>query len=235
MWAVLISCPECSKQVSSLASSCPHCGNPSLEQWKSVGEELIDCPRCNGTGTTKNPERPQYGPYSCGYCKGRKKVKAIVEEEAGTKVKRYSSGWGTDNPLAEKQAFETTGRFLTDPWAEDKAYKEVNNLDCSISRDETSGVGVRGSWGCLPGCLGIIVGALAFYYFGLSWFPAVIAAILAGFGLDQLYVVTHRREVAWANASKEELQARRTKFRELRQLYEKTYGKEYSPIAKSLK
>ena len=46
----LISCPECGKQISDKAASCPNCGNPMNHQQQQVlqhqQEEYLCCPRC---------------------------------------------------------------------------------------------------------------------------------------------------------------------------------------------
>ena len=42
----LIKCPECGKEISSLAESCPQCGNPL-----STG---IKCPNCKSINIEKN-------------------------------------------------------------------------------------------------------------------------------------------------------------------------------------
>lgn len=46
----LIKCPECGKEISDLAVSCPNCGFP-LENLKKLKktEEKIECPYCNST------------------------------------------------------------------------------------------------------------------------------------------------------------------------------------------
>ena len=41
----LIHCPECKKEISSAAESCPHCGNPMNTQ--------IKCPSCKSTNVHK--------------------------------------------------------------------------------------------------------------------------------------------------------------------------------------
>ena len=45
----LIKCPECNKEVSDKASSCPHCGYPLLV---SEGKAIFKCERTSYTGMT---------------------------------------------------------------------------------------------------------------------------------------------------------------------------------------
>lgn len=42
----LINCPECGKEISDKATSCPHCGNP-MNQPVSKEEEYLCCPKCH--------------------------------------------------------------------------------------------------------------------------------------------------------------------------------------------
>ena len=46
----LIACPECKKQVSNQASSCPHCGYPINAVQENKSNELMNCPDCHGQG-----------------------------------------------------------------------------------------------------------------------------------------------------------------------------------------
>jgi hypothetical protein len=41
----LVKCPDCEKEISSSASSCPNCGRPM--------STAIKCPNCNSTNTEK--------------------------------------------------------------------------------------------------------------------------------------------------------------------------------------
>jgi len=43
----LINCPECGKEVSDKATSCPNCGNPINSQ--NAIQEYLCCPKCNST------------------------------------------------------------------------------------------------------------------------------------------------------------------------------------------
>lgn len=40
----LINCPECGKEISNKATSCPHCGNPMIQNTNK--EEYLCCPKC---------------------------------------------------------------------------------------------------------------------------------------------------------------------------------------------
>jgi hypothetical protein len=47
----LITCPECGKEFSDKAASCPNCGCPTeeiVERESSGGNNRISCPRCGG-------------------------------------------------------------------------------------------------------------------------------------------------------------------------------------------
>ena len=41
----LINCPECGKEISDKAASCPHCGNPMNQPVQD--EEYLCCPKCH--------------------------------------------------------------------------------------------------------------------------------------------------------------------------------------------
>jgi hypothetical protein len=57
----LISCPECSHQVSELAPTCPSCGFPFAAVTQDGTVALRNCPECSGTGTVTQ---------GCHYCDG---------------------------------------------------------------------------------------------------------------------------------------------------------------------
>lgn len=43
----LINCPECQKEISDKALSCPNCGCPITKQSNSLKEEYLCCPKCH--------------------------------------------------------------------------------------------------------------------------------------------------------------------------------------------
>jgi len=57
----LIKCPECGKEISDLATQCPHCGCPS-NKWQNVvgnNESHLDVPvniSCDRTDQQENPK-----------------------------------------------------------------------------------------------------------------------------------------------------------------------------------
>lgn len=56
----LINCPECGKEISDKAVSCPHCGNPMNQPVNKPttaapkNEDLMKCPKCYSTQLTSN-------------------------------------------------------------------------------------------------------------------------------------------------------------------------------------
>ena len=66
----LISCPECSHQVSELAPACPNCGFPIGEITPDGVVALRNCPDCSGTGTRTEEchHCDGCGYTECGYC-----------------------------------------------------------------------------------------------------------------------------------------------------------------------
>ena len=53
----LVACPECTKQISTLAAACPHCGYPMqgkiVAQIKLPSLQLRNCMDCSGSGKQK--------------------------------------------------------------------------------------------------------------------------------------------------------------------------------------
>ena len=45
----LIKCPECGKEVSNQASTCPNCGVSLKQQQSNQNGPSVRCPRCGGT------------------------------------------------------------------------------------------------------------------------------------------------------------------------------------------
>ena len=67
----LITCTECSKEVSEFAPSCPHCGFPLAAITKEGKVALRNCPDCGGSGTTKDEcSNCVNGLADCIYCRG---------------------------------------------------------------------------------------------------------------------------------------------------------------------
>lgn len=59
----LINCPECGKEISDKAASCPNCGCPNQSQNKPIvadqvslpkNDDIMKCPKCNSTQLTSN-------------------------------------------------------------------------------------------------------------------------------------------------------------------------------------
>lgn len=66
----LISCPECSHQVSELAPTCPSCGFPIAAVTPDGVVALRNCPGCQGTGVCTEPcPYCDRGKLPCGYCR----------------------------------------------------------------------------------------------------------------------------------------------------------------------
>lgn len=66
----LISCPECSHQVSELAPMCPNCGFPITAVTPEGVIALRNCPECRGTGICTEPcPYCDRGKIPCGYCR----------------------------------------------------------------------------------------------------------------------------------------------------------------------
>jgi len=66
----LITCAECSKEVSEFAPSCPHCGFPIAAITKEGKVALRNCPECHGTGVCVQPcFFCDQGKKPCGYCR----------------------------------------------------------------------------------------------------------------------------------------------------------------------
>jgi len=67
----LITCAECSKEVSEFAPSCPHCGFPIAAITKEGRVALRNCPNCGGTGTQRDEcSHCSKGMATCRRCKG---------------------------------------------------------------------------------------------------------------------------------------------------------------------
>ncbi len=53
----LVACPECTKQISTLAAACPHCGYPmqakAATQNSATAPQLRNCPDCGGSGSQR--------------------------------------------------------------------------------------------------------------------------------------------------------------------------------------
>lgn len=66
----LITCAECSKEVSEFAPACPHCGFPIAAITMEGRVALRNCPECHGTGVYEQPcINCDQGKRPCGYCR----------------------------------------------------------------------------------------------------------------------------------------------------------------------
>ena len=80
----LIKCPECGRQVSDLAESCPDCGFPvkeyTLYNQKRVG---VYCPKCGNYFVCGREDYENIKDKSCSYCGTQKRILSPDDKEFG--------------------------------------------------------------------------------------------------------------------------------------------------------
>ena len=83
----LIKCPECGRQVSDLAESCPDCGFP-VKEYTLYNQERagIYCPKC---GSYCILSRKELGDKSCRYCGAQRRILPPDDKEFGIFFTRH--------------------------------------------------------------------------------------------------------------------------------------------------
>lgn len=132
----LVSCPECAKEVSDSAESCPNCGFAVKKHFEEEKDETFFsyCPKCAAIKIGLGIESDKI----CGYCKTPvvftdmdwDTFLAMNKEESNTWEQKIFDEFIKDNPLYDPQAHAKTV-------AEDDAFR--NNMGKSKAKCPTCG------------------------------------------------------------------------------------------------
>ena len=93
-------CPTCKKEVSTMASFCPHCGERDFFESCEKKVEFIQCDYCRGTKKCESALHPKGGP--CGACNGkgrRKREATCIDRRTGEH--RFDPPSKIDDPSTE--------------------------------------------------------------------------------------------------------------------------------------
>lgn len=134
----LINCPECGKEISDKASSCPNCGNPMDQQVvvKTVSQstivnndkDMLRCPKCNSTQLTSNKK---------GFSAGKAVVGTVLTGGIGLLAGTIGSGSVVVTCLKCGHGFKA-GDYVS----EKRKFDRERELNKRMAKGQESHVGV---------------------------------------------------------------------------------------------
>lgn len=106
----LIICPECKKDVSDMASTCPHCGYPLLQYVKSMKNDQLVLSQAD---SSCQPEPMGFKCNYCGYeCAREEAVCPSCRQPASWEKIRIKNQTETDKKLTDKMPLQTNNGLI---------------------------------------------------------------------------------------------------------------------------